>query len=172
MVKLKIVFASVLLTFLSGCNPEPVATSESASTTASTDAENSASPADAPPAGASDSLLPPGVTITVPSKQRSMHGYTTKAGQDRRVVIYEFFDGDVATVTGSLERSMAAAGFNSKPVDDKGDGKTRVAFIKPGFGRVNIAVTSSLGNKPSDASAKGVFSLDVPLVDTAPGASD
>ncbi|MDQ3288182.1 MAG: hypothetical protein M3Q42_07945 [Pseudomonadota bacterium] len=158
MVKLAVVSGSMLLVLLAGCSPAPVGTPETTPTEATVEEQ-----ADVTPPQQTDPALPPGVTIAVPSHQRSMHTYTTKAGKERRVVIYEFLEGDVPTMADTLERSMAEAGFSARRDVDTGDGKTRIIFIKPGFGRVNGAVTSALGSKPKDPLAKGVYSLDIPV---------
>ena len=156
--KLAAVSASALLVLLAGCNPAPVPTPETTPADVAVEEQ-----VEVTPPQQIDPALPPGVTIAVPSNQRSTHSYTTKAGKERRVVIYEFLEGEVPTMADTLERAMAEAGFSARRDVDKGDGKTRIIFIKPGYGRVNGAVSSSLGNKPKDPSAKGVFSLDIPV---------
>lgn len=157
MMKLAAVSSSILLVLLAGCNPTPVDAPETAPAEVAVEDQAGASPPQE-----ADPALPPGVTIPAPSVQRSTHSYTTKAGKERRVVFYEFLDGDVPAMAETLERSMAEAGFSARRGVDTGDGKTRIIFVKNGYGRVNGAVTSSIGDKPKVPSAKGVYSLDMP----------
>ena len=157
--------AATLLLALTGCNdPQPAA--------GVADAERPVAPvAEGPERGSNtspdstqaDRLLPPGVTLSTPVHQRSMHGYTTQAGQDRRVVIYEFMEGDIAAMADVLQRDMGAAGFSARTEADRGDGKTRITFISPEHGRVNATLVPDLGDKPANPEARGVFSLDIPL---------
>lgn len=112
---------------------------------------------------ATEHFLPPGVTLSAAAEQRSMHGYTTKAGAERRVVIFELRNGDIESTADSLKSDMERAGFSARDEADRGDGKTRITFIKPGYGRVNASLTTDVGDKPLDPNAPGVFSLDIPL---------
>lgn len=163
MAKFIVVSTAAMLAILAGCSdPQTAATAPTEATLASSEQPVVEAPADPQP---SDRSLPPGVTIDAPVEQRSMHGYTTKAGQERRVVIYEFAEGDVASMATTLQTAMAAAGFRARPEKDRDDGKTRITFTKSGYGRVNAALTSDLGNKPKDPEAAGTFSLDIPVGD-------
>lgn len=163
MAKFIAVAAAAMLAILAGCSdPQPAATAPAAVPPLASSEQPAAAPADPQP---SDRSLPPGVTIDAPVEQRSTHGYTTKAGQERRVVIYEFSDGDVASMASTLQTAMAAAGFRARPEKDRDDGKTRMTFTKPGYGRVNAALSADLGNKPKDPEAAGTFSLDIPVGD-------
>lgn len=157
-----------ILAALTACSdPQPPATIDSTSAAAETPSVPGAEPPEAdgpePDVAPASPFLPSGVGLSIAAEQRSMHEYTTQAGLERRVVIFEFLEGDLASTARALEQDLVSAGFQARHEEDRGDGKTRISFTKTDYGRVNATLTDDLGNAPANPEAKGVFSLDIPL---------
>lgn len=171
------ILVGALLLALAGCSdsePTTGAANVDSTSVAGGESQQEIEPETIPAVVAEDGLtLPPGVALSTRVDERGMHDYTTKSGQKRQVVIYEFMDGDVATMSDALRRSFEAAGFSAKDDADRKDGKTRIIFLKPVYGRVNAVITTDLGDKPKNPEAPGAFSLDMPFgADTVAASTD
>jgi len=147
----------VLLMFLAACSREqPVAPLE-----AEAPAAAAASVDTAPvPQGFVYSPLPEGVSIATPFHVRNDRIYSTRTGAMRRRSNLELLEGDAAAAAVAVGSQLQAGGFRSIEIEDKGDGMTRLAFIKKAAGRVNLRAGSDVGAKPANPLAQGLLSID------------
>jgi hypothetical protein len=106
------------------------------------------------------SPLPRGIQLVQSFHVRSDRIYTTKTGAERRRATLELLEGGTAAAAEDVQKQMAASGFRALPVKDKGDGITRLAFVKKGMGRTNVSVNPDVGDKPSNPHAVGVIMFD------------
>jgi len=107
--------------------------------------------------------LPEVVTFTPAFHVRKDRIYTTPKGVRRRNVNLEILQGDAVQASTVAGESLLKSGFKAVPVPTKGDGITRLAFDKPGYGRININARTDVGDKPSNPDAVGVVVFDWPL---------
>ena len=105
------------------------------------------------------SPLPKGVVLA-PFHVRSDRIYTTKVGAERRRATLELLEGGTAAAADDVSKQMAASGFRSLGVEDKGDGMIRLAFLKKDAGRINVTASSDVGDKPSNPHAVGLIMFD------------
>jgi hypothetical protein len=111
--------------------------------------------------------LPDYVVIDTPFHVRSDRIYATKNGIMRRRSTLELLQGGAVPVATAISEELTAAGFRAVDVKDKGDGITRLGFLKKGTGRINVSATPEVGEKPSNPKAVGVVSIDWPVNQTA-----
>lgn len=120
-------------------------------------------PADSKTCAEAYKPFPSAISLTTAYHVRRDHIYTTKAGDARRGSSLELLEGDALAVVDSLGESLVAQGFHAMNLKDKGDGVTRVAYRKTGYGRINLSATPSVGEKPSNPDAVGVVAIDWPV---------
>lgn len=143
---------------LGACSGKDAAPQVSANTTA--DATPTATADDQAPTGFAYSPFPHGVVLVQPFHVRSDRIYTTKPGAQRRRATLELLADGPASAADSVRKQMAASGFRALTVKDKGDGITRLAFVKKGMGRINVNTSSEVGDKPSNPHAVGLIMFD------------
>lgn len=123
--------------------------------------------AECPPASnaaaTSYSPLPPGFAFATPFHVRGDRIYTTPTGLARRISTLEILAGDSGTVAVEAGRAFVAMGFREVQIPSKDEGQTRLAFVKPGYGRVNIYAQADVGDKPFNPAAVGLVKFDWPL---------
>lgn len=91
---------------------------------------------------------------------RSDRFRTNRHGAVRRLVIYEFTTGDMASVLAEVESAMQAAGYSAKTqVEGKG-GSFTIPFSKKGTPRLRVKFVSDVGQKPANPDAKFLVAVD------------
>lgn len=152
---LVVLAAALALSACSGQNASPQASADATATatpTKSVDGQALTAFAYSP--------FPEGVVLVQPFHVRSDRIYRTKAGAERRRSALELLDGGAPSAAQDVARQMASSGFRKLDVKDKGDGVTRMSFVKKGRGRINVASSSDVGSKPSNPKAVGVITID------------
>jgi hypothetical protein len=130
-------------------------------------APNGTSVAECPPASnataTSYSPLPPEFAFATPFHVRADRIYTSPTGVPRRISTLEILAGNADTVAAEAGRAFVAMGFREVQTPSKGDGLTRLAFVKPKYGRINIYAQADVGDKPFNPAAVGLIKFDWPL---------
>ena len=152
---LAVLAAALALSACSGQNAAPPA-----STGTAADASQASSVGDHASTAFAYSPFPQGVVLAQPFHVRGDRIYTTKSGAQRRRATLELLEGAPGDVADSVRKQMASSGFRALAVKDKGDGITRLAFVKKGAGRINVSISSNIGDKPSNPRAVGVIMFD------------
>jgi hypothetical protein len=151
---LVVLAAAFALSACSGQNGAPASTSAAADASQATSVDRQA------PTAVTYSPFPLGVVLAQRFHVRSDRIYTTKSGAQRRRATLELLDGAPDATADSVSKQMASSGFRALTVKDKGDGITRLAFVKKGAGRTNVSISSQVGDKPSNPRAIGLIMFD------------
>ena len=106
------------------------------------------------------SPFPDGIGLAQRFQVRSDRVYPIKSGAERRRTTIEVLEGDPVGALREIGRQFQEHGFAPVAVADRKDGVTRLAFRKRDAGRVNMAATSELGERPSNPRSVGVVWVD------------
>lgn len=154
---------------LAGCNqPKPAAT-QGTNPVATETPVTATGDATAPPCTgqAGYQLFPAGIGLDVPYHVRADRIYLDKNGQGRRRVMLEFLGGGADTTLASIDKSLVAAGYMSRPRKDQPNGNSITPYIKKGARNIIVILDPNPGAAPSNPAAKGVLSVDYPMDDDA-----
>ena len=161
----KVVLLAALL-FAAGC------TSEAPAPTQATATDPTPVQADAEPCPPPEySATPENVAVGHAYLVRADRIYETRAGGERRRSSLELLDGDPRAVAEAVVADLVGKGFRQMDVPDRGDGTLRLAVIKKGVGRINVAATDDRGSNPAHPRSVGIVTFDWPVT-AAQGASD
>lgn len=111
-------------------------------------------------AGFDYSPLPSGVVVETPYIVRSERVYLARNGAERHLSTIELLEGDAIALASEIGGRLAADGYRTLKVADRGDGITRQAFNKRGAGRVNLSATQEVGERPAHPRSVGLISID------------
>lgn len=115
-----------------------------------------------PPASAfSYTPLPADIGLAVPVHLRQDRINAAPDGSLRRVVVFEYLEGDQRSTMDSLATSLASAGYAAGAERTRSDGRIEAKFRK-GKQQIVVSVASVVGNKPSHPSARGTFGINMP----------
>ena len=122
-----------------------------------------ATPATAQPAPATASAGPSASAVTIGAdvalpinaQQRTAREATSKDGRAQRRAVYEFLDGDVASVSEAVRKAMLDAGYKASDAKPEGQGM-RSNFRRKNTGSVTVLVRPLDDEKPRNPGAKGL----------------
>lgn len=148
-----------------GCSQEPAPEAAAADPGPALQSESKPCP---PP---EYSATPENVAVGHAYLVRADRIYETRAGGERRRSSLELLDGDPRAVAEAVVADLVGKGFRQMDVPDRGDGTLRLAVIKKGVGRINVAATDDRGSNPAHPRSVGIVTFDWPVT-AAQGAAD
>lgn len=114
-----------------------------------------------PTAAFSYEPLPAGVGLPFPVHMRDDRITAKPDGSLRRVVVFEYLEGDQRSTMDALAASLVQAGYKAGRERVRSDGRLETRF-RNGTHQLVVSVTSAAGAKPSHPSAKGTFGIGMP----------
>jgi hypothetical protein len=105
---------------------------------------------------------PEGVQIPEGLALKNKSFRQTDSGERRSRATYEFAQGSSESIFNSMVDALEASGFSQGEVKRTASGAVTTTFRKAGYGRVQIAASSEIGEKPKLSGAIGVLTIDWP----------